>query len=106
MGHVIRADPETIAEYRRLHTDNWHGVLARFRASGITNYSIYLKQPENILFGYWEYAGTDFDADAAAIATDEATRAWWGLCDPMQEAFETHAEGECWTRLEEIFHLD
>jgi L-rhamnose mutarotase len=106
MGMCIGLKPEAIAEYKRLHAAVWPGVLARISASNIKNYSIFLKEPENLLFGYWEYHGTDFSADAAAIAADPVTQEWWTLCMPMQVPFENRREGEWWSMLEEVFHHD
>jgi hypothetical protein len=33
-----------------------------------------LKQPEDLLFGYWKYLVTDFAADAAMMAADPKTQ--------------------------------
>lgn len=101
MGSVIRLKPEHLDEYKCLHADVWAGVLARLRASNITNYSIYLKQPEHLMFGYFEYRGTDFAADDAAIAADPTTQEWWALCGPMQDPFEPETQasgGPRWRR--------
>ena len=62
MGQIIGIYPSRIAEYKRLHADVWPAVLARVTACNIRNYSIFLKEPENFLFAYWEYHGTDFAA--------------------------------------------
>ncbi|WP_435170292.1 L-rhamnose mutarotase [Falsirhodobacter sp. 1013] len=105
MGHVIRLHPEDVAEYIRLHADVWPGVLARLRASHITNYSIFLRRSENLMFSYWEYLGADFAADNAAIAADPVTQRWWAICGPMQVPLDTRDEGEWWARMEEVFHL-
>ncbi len=106
MGLVIGIDPDRIDEYKKLHAEAWEGVLDRLRASNITNYSIFLRQPENLMFSYWEYVGTDFEADNAAIAADPITRDWWAICGPMQRPLESRAEGEWWAGMEEVFHLD
>ena len=106
MGLVIGIDPDKIEEYKKLHAEAWEGVLDRLRASNITNYSIFLRQPENLMFSYWEYVGTDFEADNAAIAADPVTREWWAICGPMQRPLESRAEGEWWAEMEEVFHLD
>ena len=63
MGMVIGLNADRVAEYKRLHTDVWPGILDMISACNITNYSIFLKEPENLLFGYWEYTGTDFEAE-------------------------------------------
>ncbi|MCQ0988201.1 L-rhamnose mutarotase [Jiella marina] len=105
MGFVIGIDPERIEEYKRVHADVWPEVLERLRRSNITNYSIFLREPENLMFSYFEYVGDDFEADNAAIAADPATREWWKLCGPMQRPLETRKEGEWWAPMEQVFHL-
>ena len=94
MGMVIGIAPEHIAEYKRLHADVWPGVLQRLRLSRIENYSIFLREPENLLFGYWEYQGSDFTADMASIASDADTQRWWQLCGSCQVPFSTRQSGE------------
>ena len=106
MGMVIGLKSEHIDEYRRLHAEAWPGILAKISECNITNYSIYLKEPENLLFGYWEYVGTDFAADAAKMAADPTTQEWWKICMPMQDPLETRKEGEWWAMMDEIFHHD
>jgi L-rhamnose mutarotase len=106
MGMCIGLKPETILEYKRLHAAVWPGVLARISACRIKNYPIFLREPENILFAYWEYHGSDFAADAAAMAADPVTQQWWALCMPMQAPLGTRGEGDWWADMEEVFHLD
>lgn len=106
MGMVIGLKSEHIDEYRRLHAETWPEILAKISECNITNYSIFLKEPENLLFGYWEYVGTDFAADAAKMAADPKTQEWWKICMPMQDPLETRKEGEWWAMLDEVFHHD
>jgi len=106
MGMVIGLKSEHIDEYRRLHAETWPEILAKISECNITNFSIYLKEPENLLFGYWEYVGTDFAADAAKMAADPKTQEWWKICMPMQDPLETRKEGEWWAMMDEIFHHD
>ena len=106
MGMVIGIRPEHIAEYERLHAAVWPEVLATIEKAHIRNYTIFLREPENLLFGYWEYHGSDFTADSAAIAADPKTQEWWALCGPMQSPLATRAEGEWWAIMEEVFHTD
>ena len=106
MGMVIGLKPEHIAEYKRLHAEAWPEILAMISTCNITNYSIFLKEPENLLFGYWEYTGDDFAADAAIMAADPKTQEWWAICMPMQSPLDTRKEGEWWAMMEEVFHHD
>jgi L-rhamnose mutarotase len=106
MGMVIGIAPERIAEYKRLHAAVWPAVLARLAASHVRNYSIFLREPENLLFGYWEYHGSDFEADMAAIAADPDTRRWWTFCGPCQRPLPSRQAGEHWAMMERVFHVD
>ena len=106
MGMVIGLKPEKIAEYKRLHAAVWPEILDMISQCNIRNYSIFLKEPENMLFGYWEYHGTDFDADAAKMAADPKTQEWWDICMPCQEPLESRKDGEWWAMMEEVFHHD
>jgi L-rhamnose mutarotase len=106
MGMMIGLRAEKLAEYKILHAAVWPDVLKRISQSNIRNYTIYLREPENFLFGTWEYHGDDFAADMAAIAADPVTQKWWKLTDPCQDALSTRVEGEWWATLEEVFHLD
>lgn len=106
MGMVIGIKPDKIDDYKRLHAAVWPDVLAQIAGSNIRNYSIFLREPENLLFGYWEYHGTDITADLAKMAKDSKTREWWTHTDPCQSPLTSRAEGEQWAMLEEVFHTD
>ncbi len=106
MGMVIGLNADKVAEYRELHANVWPGVLKMITACNIRNYSIFLKEPENLLFGYWEYHGEDFEADAARMAADPETQRWWDVCMPCQAPLDTRKDGEWWKSLEEVYHLD
>jgi L-rhamnose mutarotase len=106
MGMVIGIKAEHIPEYKRLHAAVWLEVLATIAKANIRNYTIFLREPENLMFAYWEYHGQDFAADSAAIAADPKTQEWWKLCGPMQAPLPTRAEGEWWAMMEEVFHTD
>jgi L-rhamnose mutarotase len=106
MAMVLGLKMDAVADYKRIHAAVWPEVLAMISACGIRNYSIYLREPENMLFGYWEYHGTDFAADAARMTADPKTQEWWAICMPMQLPLETRKEGEWWAMMDEVFHHD
>jgi L-rhamnose mutarotase len=103
-GQVIGVKPEHIAEYERLHAAVWPGVLEQITACNIRNYSIY--RFGETLFAYFEYHGTDFEADMARMSADPTTQEWWAFCIPMQTALEGRAPGEHWATMPEVFHHD
>lgn len=104
MGLVIQLKPGTIEEYKRLHAAVWPGVLKQITDSNIRNYSIFLKEPENLLFAYWEYHGSDFAADMKRMAADAETQRWWEVCVPLQQPLETRKDGEWWAKMEPVFY--
>jgi len=103
-GAVIGVRPEAIEEYKKFHSAVWPEVLDMIRNCNIRNYSIFLK--DDLLFGYWEYHGTDFQ------------RTWrrWRLIPRRRSG------GKSWNRcnvrlnpappangaasMDEVFHLD
>ena len=103
-GQVIGVKPEHLEEYKAYHAAVWPEVLATITACNILNYSIFHKNGQ--LFAYFEYVGDDFAADMARMAADPKTQAWWAIMEPMQDPLATRAEGEWWTNMEEVFHLD
>lgn len=106
MGQVIRLRADIIDEYKRIHAAVWPEVLQAIADSNIHNYTIFLKEPENLLFAYWEYHGTDFDADLARMAEAPRMKDWWAITDPMQAPFDTRRDGEWWARMDNVFHTD
>lgn len=104
MGMLIGLKPDRVAEYKKLHAAVWPEILDKIHECNIRNYSIFLREPENLLFGYWEYVGTDFEADMRRMAADPTTKRWWDVCMPCQEPLASRREGEWWAMMEEVFH--
>jgi L-rhamnose mutarotase len=98
-GQVISLKPDAVTRYKELHASVWPEVLGRIKASN-------LREPENLLFAYFEYVGEDFAADMAAMAADPVTQKWWEIAMPLQEPLPTRTDGEWWAQTEEVFHLD
>ncbi|MBN9510791.1 MAG: L-rhamnose mutarotase [Alphaproteobacteria bacterium] len=105
MGMMMRLHAEHIAAYKKAHAEVWLSVLAQIARSNIRNYSIFLREPENVLFAYFEYHGTDFAADMERMAADPETRRWWDFMKPMQQPLETRAGGEWWAPMEQVFYV-
>jgi len=82
----------------------WPDVLKNISERGIKNYTIYLREPEDLLFGTIEYSGDDFDADMKKIANDPGTQHWWKLTDACQSRLESATDGEQCSLMEEVFH--
>ena len=105
-GSVIGLKANKIDEYKRLHANVWPTVLNKISECNIRNYSIYLREPENLLFSYFEYLGDNFDADMKKMAADPETQRWWEVCIPCQIPLGLKDDGEHWAMMEEVFHYD
>lgn len=105
-GMVLGLNPEKKVEYVRLHAAVWPDVLKMIAECHIRNYSIFLKEPENLLFSYYEYVGDDHAADMTRMAADPVTQDWWAMCMPCQVPLETRQPGEWWAAMPEVFHQD
>lgn len=101
---MIRLRAEMEAKYKALHKASWKEINAMIRECSIRNYSIFLK--DGFLFAYYEYLGSDYEADMEKMAADPKTREWWALCMPCQEPLPTRKAGEWWADMEEVYHLD
>jgi len=106
MAMVIAIKPEKIALYKELHAHPWPEMNSALSAANIRNYSIYLREPENLLFGYWEYTGSDYAADMKALDELAVSKKWLALTDPCQDRLKSASKGEWWSAMPEIYHLD
>ena len=104
LAQTIRLRPEHRERYLDLHSAVWPGVEAALRRAHVRNFSIFLHG--DVLFSYLEYHGEDFETDMAALDADPVTQEWWKLTDPCQERLPWTREGQWWTEMEEVFHMD
>lgn len=104
-GWVIKVRPEKLEEYKCLHADVWPGVLKTLKECHIQNYSIYHK--DGYLFSYFEYVGSDFNADMAKLDACLVSKKWdEEFCKPCHEPLTTRQPDEWWASMEEVFHCD
>jgi L-rhamnose mutarotase len=103
-GQVIRIKPEGREQYIRYHANPLPGVNEMIKKCHINNYSIFIRG--DYMFAYFEYDGTDYDADMKKMAADPATQHWWSLVQPLMQPLDDRKEGEFWADMLEIYHLD
>ena len=103
-GSVIKVKPEGLEPYKKYHANPLPGVNEMIKACHLKNYSIYSRG--EYLFSYFEDDGEDYDADMAKMAEDPATQHWWDLVKPLMQPLDDRREGEFWSDMEEIYHLD
>lgn len=104
VAQAIRLAPGAEEKYVQIHTEVWPDVLEQIKSSNIRNYSIY--KMGDLLISYFEYIGTNYEKDMAAMAEDKRTQEWWAITDPLQLPLEGRTEGEWWMVIPEVFHVD
>lgn len=83
---VIKLRPDYLEEYLALHADSNVGVRDLLQKYHLHNFSIFLHKigDDYFEFGYYEYTGTSFSTDMAALAAEQRNIEWLKVCDPMQ----------------------
>ena len=103
-GQMMKVKPDGLTAYKKWHANPMPGVNEMIKACHLKNYSIYSRG--DYLFAYFEYDGDDFDTDMAKMAADPNTQAWWDVVKPLMQPLEDRSEGEFWSDMEEVYHLD
>lgn len=109
VGMITGLKPDKIAYYKNLHANAWPAVLKKLAECNIHNYSIYLQQIDNkyYLFSYFDYTGSNYDADMKNMAADTSTQRWWKETNPTQVPLpEAAAKQQIWTTMESVFHTN
>lgn len=106
VARLVGLKPECVAEHKRWHAAIWPELAAHIKSCNISNYSIYLRELENLLFLYFEHDGDDLEADLRRLASGPVQKRWQELMRPMQLPLATRAPGEWMVTLEEVFRLD
>ncbi len=104
VGMVIGIRPERLGEYRDLHADNHPGVRDLLAAAGIRNFSIFLVEmpdAQHYLFGYYEYTGSDYQADMERLSGEPRNQQWIAMTAPMQIPLPGESE---WRHLEQVYY--
>ena len=107
-GQIGRIKPECIEEYKRLHevdiyTERWAGIRQLIHDCNLQNYSIFIE--DDIVFGYYEYTGDDYEAAMAKMANDELNKQWWACTRPCFTKYNADKEEAFYTDMQQIFFL-
>ncbi len=88
-------------EYEKRHNALWQEMKAMIHAYGGSNYSIFLDEETNTLFGYIELESEEKWRESAETAI---CRKWW---DYMADIMETNEDNSpVSVDLKKVFHLD
>lgn len=88
-------------EYRKRHNELWPEMIDMIHEHGGKNYSIFLDEETNVLFGYIEIEDEKKWAEGADTAIN---RKWWDFMAPIMETNPDNSPVS--VDLREMFHLD
>jgi len=103
-GMAARLVPEKRAEYLELHADVWPHVEEMNTRCGIRNFTIFVL--DDVILGFYEYVGDDYEADQARMAADPICQKWWSYTAPCQLPFRDGSDSPNWERFAEVWHQD
>ena len=91
--------PEKVQDYVKLHGQPWPELLELIQKCNIHNYSISIMGTQ--LYTYYEYTGSDYEADMAVMDQSLVMQEWWKHSKPC---FLHHEIGKYYDELKEIFY--
>ncbi|MAU94274.1 MAG: L-rhamnose 1-epimerase [Fulvimarina sp.] len=100
---IARPLPDKRQEYIDLHAAVWPEVEATITDTGIRNFTIFVTG--DVIVGYFEYTGEDYDLDQRRMAADEATQRWWAATGACQLPFHAGSAAPNWEMLDEVWPL-
>jgi len=96
----MKLKPGYREEYIKRHNEVWPGIVELIKKSGISDYSIFLDEETNILFGVQKMEGGSSSQELGAA---EIQQKWW---DYMSDIMEVNPDNSPVTiPLEEVFYM-
>lgn len=100
VGFTMKLKPGMKDEYRRRHDKIWPELVDLLRASGVSDYVIYLDEKTGTLFASQKVSGEGGSQD---LGKTEVVQRWW---EYMADLMETNPDDSPVTiPLEEVFYL-
>jgi L-rhamnose mutarotase len=100
---LFQAKPGMATEYERRHNPIWPDLETALKEHGARNYSIYLHEKTNLLFGYVEI---EDEERFRKIADTDVCRRWWRYMTEVLVCESEDGEKGKEEDLREVFHLD
>ncbi|WP_372934301.1 L-rhamnose mutarotase [Mariniphaga sediminis] len=100
---LIHAKPGMAVEYEKRHNPIWAELEKVLKAGGISNYSIFLHEETNALFGYME---VEDEEKFQQIGEADVARRWWKYMTEVLICESEDSEKGKEDILREVFRLD
>ena len=98
----LKVRKEMMDEYARRHAEVWPEMLDALRATGWSNYSIFLDHNDGALFGYFETP--DLQSALDGMGKTEINAKWQKDMAPFFEDLDVPAD-QGFIKLEQVFFL-
>jgi L-rhamnose mutarotase len=97
----MRLKPGCKEEYRKRHDALWPELRQLLKDNGVSDYTIFLDEETNILFGVQQQSGSQSSQDLGTLAI---VQRWWAF---MADIMETNPDNSPVTvPLTEVFHME
>ena len=101
VGFTMKLKPGMKAEYKKRHDEIRPDLLKLLRDSGVSDYSIFLDEDTNTLFGSQKVSG---DGGSQDLGANPLVEKWWAY---MADIMETNPDNSPVTHfIDEVFHMD
>ncbi|MFD2922316.1 L-rhamnose mutarotase [Halobacillus naozhouensis] len=98
---VMAVYPDKHEEYEKRHKEIWSEMVDELHRHGVSNYSIFLDEETDKLFGYVE---VENEETWNKLAFTEINQKWWDFMEPVME---THSDNSPVSKdLKLVFHMD
>ena len=92
--------PDYAEEYKKRHDEIWPRLVILLKETGISDYSIFLDEETNVLFGVLK---ADKVSELDKLPQNPIMQEWWAYMDDIME---TNADGSpVSTPLKDVFYL-
>ena len=99
-GFKMKLKPGFKDEYIKRHNAIWPELAALIKSTGVSDYSIFLDEETNILFGVQKQGGEQSSQD---LGENPIVQRWWAY---MADIMETNPDNSPVTiPLEEVFYM-
>jgi L-rhamnose mutarotase len=97
----MKMKPGKKAEYIKRHDKIWPELVKLLKDAGVSDYTIFLDEETNILFGVQKTTGAEGSQD---LGKTKIVQKWWKY---MADIMETNPDNSPVTvPLEQVFHMD
>ncbi|MGO9231987.1 MAG: L-rhamnose mutarotase [Bryobacteraceae bacterium] len=101
-AYQLRIKPDAIEEYEREHRRVWPELLAKLKAVGISDYSIFRRGQELVL----SLRVDDFDKACEELDHDPVNQRWQEFMNRLFEPVPDLRPGERFAMMKEVFRLE